>query len=182
MFDYHLLNEPARGRYRFHDLIRRHARSLAADTNADQSEAAVVRLLDPTCTPCAPPIVISTRECRWASRRRSPPAAASSAEAGHLGGGRRLDGGRTGPTFTQLPRTPPSTSGPSTPSRTPPRCWDSCAYAATGTTRSRSTESRCRRPAASGPPNRGQRAQRPRRTALLDGGSSGRHRPFHTGA
>lgn len=46
MFGHHLLNEPARGRYRFHDLIRQHARSLAAADDTAQSEAAVVRLLD----------------------------------------------------------------------------------------------------------------------------------------
>ena len=42
LYDQHLLTEPARGRYRLHDLIREHARTLAA-TDAD---TALDRLLD----------------------------------------------------------------------------------------------------------------------------------------
>jgi tetratricopeptide (TPR) repeat protein/transcriptional regulator with XRE-family HTH domain len=46
LYDHHLLTEPARGRYRLHDLIREHARALAdADPPADRN-AAVRRLLD----------------------------------------------------------------------------------------------------------------------------------------
>ncbi len=46
LYDHHLVAEPAAGRYRFHDLIREHARSLAsADPAADQA-AAQRRLLD----------------------------------------------------------------------------------------------------------------------------------------
>ena len=46
LYDHHLLTEPARGRYRLHDLIREHARALAdADTQADR-DAAMGRLLD----------------------------------------------------------------------------------------------------------------------------------------
>ena len=45
LYDHHLITEPARGRYRQHDLIREHARSLAAADPADSS-AAVDRLLD----------------------------------------------------------------------------------------------------------------------------------------
>ena len=47
LYDQHLITEPARGRYRLHDLIREHARTLAASTDpATESEAAVDRLLD----------------------------------------------------------------------------------------------------------------------------------------
>jgi tetratricopeptide (TPR) repeat protein len=46
LYDHYLLTEPARGRYRLHDLIREHARSLAeSDPPADQ-EAALNRLMD----------------------------------------------------------------------------------------------------------------------------------------
>ena len=46
LFGYHLINEPARGRYRFHDLIREHARTLAAKDPPAQRDAAAGRLLD----------------------------------------------------------------------------------------------------------------------------------------
>ena len=45
LYDQHLLGQPSRGRYRFHDLIREHARALAADEPADGA-AAAGRLLD----------------------------------------------------------------------------------------------------------------------------------------
>jgi tetratricopeptide (TPR) repeat protein/transcriptional regulator with XRE-family HTH domain len=47
LYDRYLLTEPARGRYRMHDLIREHARTLAGrlDTDADR-ELAAQRLLD----------------------------------------------------------------------------------------------------------------------------------------
>jgi tetratricopeptide (TPR) repeat protein len=46
LFGYHLINEPARGRYRFHDLISEHARALSAADPAAERDAAVRRLLD----------------------------------------------------------------------------------------------------------------------------------------
>jgi tetratricopeptide (TPR) repeat protein/transcriptional regulator with XRE-family HTH domain len=46
LFDYHLIEEPAtRGRYRFHDLIREHARAAAAVDPADERLAVLRRLL-----------------------------------------------------------------------------------------------------------------------------------------
>src|SRR5262249_49865029 len=45
LYDQHLITEPARGRYRLHDLIREHARTLAAADPAE-SDAAATRLLD----------------------------------------------------------------------------------------------------------------------------------------
>jgi DNA-binding SARP family transcriptional activator/tetratricopeptide (TPR) repeat protein len=45
LYDHHLLTEPAPGRYQLHDLLREHARALAADDRAE-SDAAVGRLLD----------------------------------------------------------------------------------------------------------------------------------------
>ena len=46
LYDQHLLTEPARGRYRLHDLIREHARARVADDEAVGSDAAAGRLLD----------------------------------------------------------------------------------------------------------------------------------------
>jgi tetratricopeptide (TPR) repeat protein/DNA-binding XRE family transcriptional regulator len=46
LYDHYLLTEPVRGRYRLHDLIREHARALAATDPAEEREAALGRLLD----------------------------------------------------------------------------------------------------------------------------------------
>jgi tetratricopeptide (TPR) repeat protein len=46
LYERYLIAEPARGRYRLHDLIREHARTLAATDPADECRAALDRLLD----------------------------------------------------------------------------------------------------------------------------------------
>jgi tetratricopeptide (TPR) repeat protein len=46
LYDQHLIEEPAPGRFRFHDLIREHARALAASDQASRNETAIRRLLD----------------------------------------------------------------------------------------------------------------------------------------
>jgi len=46
LYDHYLVTEPARGRYRMHDLIREHAHTLAAADHAADHDAAVTRLLD----------------------------------------------------------------------------------------------------------------------------------------
>jgi tetratricopeptide (TPR) repeat protein/transcriptional regulator with XRE-family HTH domain len=46
LYDQHLITEPAPGRYRFHDLIREHARTLAAADDPAARDAATTRLLD----------------------------------------------------------------------------------------------------------------------------------------
>ena len=46
LYDQHLIEEPAPGRFRFHDLIREHARALAASDQAPRNETAIRRLLD----------------------------------------------------------------------------------------------------------------------------------------
>ena len=46
LYDHYLITEPARGRYRFHDLIREHARALATLDPAAENDAATSRLLD----------------------------------------------------------------------------------------------------------------------------------------
>ncbi|WP_051969768.1 AfsR/SARP family transcriptional regulator [Kitasatospora azatica] len=44
--DHHLVDEPVRGRYRMHDLIREHARVLGGEDDPQVRHAAVARLLD----------------------------------------------------------------------------------------------------------------------------------------
>ena len=71
LYDQHLLGQPGRGRYRFHDLIREHARALAADEAADGA-AAAGRLLDyylHTALAASRHIAVRTR-----GGRRTPPA------------------------------------------------------------------------------------------------------------
>jgi tetratricopeptide (TPR) repeat protein len=46
LYDQHLLAEPAPGRYQLHDLLREHARALAAGDDPAESDAAAGRLLD----------------------------------------------------------------------------------------------------------------------------------------
>jgi tetratricopeptide (TPR) repeat protein len=46
LYDQYLLTEPAHGRYRLHDLIRAHARTLSATDPAAEREAATGRVLD----------------------------------------------------------------------------------------------------------------------------------------
>ena len=46
LYDQYLLTEPARGRYRLHDLLGEHARTLAAADPAAEADAALGRLLD----------------------------------------------------------------------------------------------------------------------------------------
>jgi tetratricopeptide (TPR) repeat protein/transcriptional regulator with XRE-family HTH domain len=46
LYDHHLLTEPVPGRYQLHDLLREHARALAAADNPAESDDAIDRLLD----------------------------------------------------------------------------------------------------------------------------------------
>jgi tetratricopeptide (TPR) repeat protein/transcriptional regulator with XRE-family HTH domain len=46
LYDQHLIGEPAPGRYRLHDLLREHARTLAAEDDPGEIAAATGRLLD----------------------------------------------------------------------------------------------------------------------------------------
>jgi tetratricopeptide (TPR) repeat protein len=46
LHDHNLISEPTRGRYRLHDLLREHARALAAIGDPEETSAAIDRLLD----------------------------------------------------------------------------------------------------------------------------------------
>ena len=68
LYDQHLLTEPAPGRYQLHDLLREHARALAAADNPAESDAAErAGRWTTTCTPPWPQA--------GTSPRRPPPAA-----------------------------------------------------------------------------------------------------------
>ena len=55
LYDQHLLTEPAPGRYRLHDLLREHARALAAADDPPTRDAAPAGCWTTTCTPRWPP-------------------------------------------------------------------------------------------------------------------------------
>jgi tetratricopeptide (TPR) repeat protein/transcriptional regulator with XRE-family HTH domain len=97
LYDQHLITEPAPGRYRLHDLLREHARTLAAADNPADSGAAADRLLDyylhtalaagqhlPFWTPgvdsslpparppdCAPPLTAAGQAATWLEAERA---------------------------------------------------------------------------------------------------------------
>jgi tetratricopeptide (TPR) repeat protein/transcriptional regulator with XRE-family HTH domain len=114
LYDQHLLTEPAPGRYVLHDLLREHARTLAAAGDPAESDAATGRLLDyylhtalaaarhlpswdpfwdaagtlPPARPpeCAPPISTSGQATAWldAERANLQAAAGYAAASGRL--------------------------------------------------------------------------------------------------
>jgi len=77
LYDHHVLTEPARGRYRLHDLIREHARGLAAADPAADCDAALGRLLDYYQRTAASGEALLARQ----SRARPAPAALTSPPA-----------------------------------------------------------------------------------------------------
>jgi tetratricopeptide (TPR) repeat protein len=77
LYDQHLLTEPAAGRYRLHDLLREHARTLAAADSQQHREAATGRLLDyyvHTAAAAATHIPIWTTATKPPSAPGRPPA------------------------------------------------------------------------------------------------------------
>jgi tetratricopeptide (TPR) repeat protein/transcriptional regulator with XRE-family HTH domain len=70
LYDQHLIAEPAPGRYQLHDLLREHARTLAANGDAAESDAATVRLLDYYLHTAA---VAGRHFPSWAGYRCPPP-------------------------------------------------------------------------------------------------------------
>jgi tetratricopeptide (TPR) repeat protein/transcriptional regulator with XRE-family HTH domain len=77
LYDQYLLSEPAHGRYRFHDLIREHARALAATDRPAERDAATGRLVDYYQHTAA----ITERLLAQQTRARPDPAAVSSPPA-----------------------------------------------------------------------------------------------------
>jgi DNA-binding SARP family transcriptional activator/Flp pilus assembly protein TadD len=102
LYGQHLITEPTPGRYRLHDLLREHARSLAASDDPATCEAAAGRLLDyylhaalaagshippqritsvslPPARPpdCAPPIATQSQASSWLEAERANLSAAA---------------------------------------------------------------------------------------------------------
>ena len=69
LHDQNLIGEPARGRYRLHDLLREHARALAASDDAADRQAAVDRLLDYYLHTA----VTASRHAAWRTSLGGPP-------------------------------------------------------------------------------------------------------------
>ena len=113
LYDRYLLAGPAAGRYRMQDLIREHARTLAAGDPAD-GDAAVERLLDyylHTALAAAQQLPPST-----ADAQPSPgPAARVRAPDVHARAGRQLAGRRARQPAGRCPAMPPPAGGPGTP-------------------------------------------------------------------
>ena len=112
LYDQHLITEPARGRYRLHDLIREHARTLAAADDPAAREAATGRLLDYYLhTALAASQHIATRVA--AAKAAAPPAGRRPARRQYPRPSRQPPGWRTsGPTCTRPPATPPPPAAP----------------------------------------------------------------------
>ena len=120
LYDQHLLTEPAPGRYQLHDLLREHARTLAAATIPRN---ATPRPGGCSITTCTPPLAAGRHIARRA-RRRPPPPAGSRGRIPRTcpPTGRRPPGWKpSAPTCTPPRTTPPPAGAPGTPSRYPPR-------------------------------------------------------------
>src|SRR5262249_58178660 len=78
LYDQPLLTEPAPGRYRLHDLLREHARALAAADDPAECDAAVTRLLDYYLHTA---LTAGRYFATWASTFRQPPPGSPPAQA-----------------------------------------------------------------------------------------------------
>ena len=78
LYDQHLLAEPAPGRYQLHDLLREHARALAAADDPAESDAAAGRLLDYYLHTA---LAAGRHFDPWASAYRRPPPGRPPAQA-----------------------------------------------------------------------------------------------------
>ena len=141
LYDHYLLTEPARDRYRLHDLLAEHARALAFAGDPADADAAAGRLLDYYLHTAAaagehiePGVTSPSAGCRPANRRPSP----RCCPRPH---GRRPGWTPSGPTWTRRPATPPQAGGRGMSSRSPPRSAVSCSLGVTGI-----SPRRCTRP------------------------------------
>jgi tetratricopeptide (TPR) repeat protein/transcriptional regulator with XRE-family HTH domain len=81
LYEQHLLAEPTPGRYQMHDLLREHARALAAAGNPAESDQAAVRLLDYYLHTA---LAASRHLGSWVSANRRPPPSRPPAHAPDL--------------------------------------------------------------------------------------------------
>ena len=80
LYDYHLIDEPTYGRYRFHDLMREYARSAADAEQPRERDAAIGRLLNYYLHTAA----IAGRDLAWNTPDTSPPTGHTPAYAPQL--------------------------------------------------------------------------------------------------
>jgi transcriptional regulator with XRE-family HTH domain len=132
LYDQHLITEPAPGRYQLHDLLREHARALAASDDPAGSAAAPAGCWTTACTPPWPPAGTSppgpapTATRRPAARRPRPPTCPPS--------GRQVPGWKpSGRTCTPPRTTRPAAHVSLMPSPYPPRSAASWPPTVTGT-------------------------------------------------
>ena len=78
LYDHNLIGEPARGRYRLHDLLREYARALAAADGPADQQAAIGRLLDYYLHTA----VAASRHVAWRTSITGPPPPDTSAGLG----------------------------------------------------------------------------------------------------
>jgi len=114
LYGQHLITEPAPGRYRLHDLLREHARALAAADDPAAREAATGRLLGyylHTALAASHHIPANTT-----AKALSRPAIRQLARRRYPRTGRRSPGWKpSAPTCTRRPTTPPPARGICTP-------------------------------------------------------------------
>ena len=138
LYDQHLLTEPAHGRYQLHDLLREHARTLAAADKPAESDAAAGRLLDYYLHTA---LAAGRHLATWASAARRPPPGDPPAQAPGLAtrdqAAAWLETER--PNLHAATDYAASQDGPSTPSPSPPRSAASWPPAVTGISRPPST-------------------------------------------
>ena len=132
LYDQHLLTEPAPGRYQLHDLLREHARALAATDDPAESDEAAGRLLDYYLHTA---LAASRQAPTWTPAQDRPPPSQPPAHTPACAPINRQPPGwkPSGPTCTPPPATPPRTDGRCTPSRFPPPSAICCSSAVTGT-------------------------------------------------
>ena len=119
LHDQNLIGEPGRGRYRLHDLLREHARTLAAADDDADNQAAIGRLLDYYLHTA----VIASRHTAWRTFHRRTLLRLPRRRPGYRNCARRKrrspGWGLSAPTCTPVSATPPATGTLRTPSGFP---------------------------------------------------------------
>ncbi len=136
LYDQHLLTEPAHGRYQLHDLLREHARTLAAADKRSESDDAVGRLLDYYLHTA---LAADRQLASWASAARRPDTRQPKPPAWPPAIRQQPGWKPSGRTCTRPPTTPPAMDGPSTRSPSLPRLAASWPTAVTAISRPPST-------------------------------------------
>jgi hypothetical protein len=132
LYDQHLITEPAPGRHQLHDLLREHARSLAAADDRADGKAATRRLLDYYLHTA---LAADQHVATWAAAYHRPPTGPRrpSRLTWPLCNRQPPGSKPSGPASMPPLSTPRYAGSPGTPSRFPPQWAASCSLTATGT-------------------------------------------------